>query len=172
MNRRDMIVTSGLGIAGFAVGTGFAAPACGVSKEKAVRVTGFVIEIAKEAVPLLDLLNAHDLAITVDAKVIPALEKLKSVLASADIPASQSTLATVRNALSTVGNALLNLPDTPRRTTIVGILASINVMLLTVEAFVESETPQTAPATVGLESTVSSTTKSAQMLKVFQATRQ
>jgi hypothetical protein len=172
MNRRDMIATSGLGIAGFAIGTGFTAPACGVSKEKAVRVTGFVIEIAKEAVPLLNLLNAHDLAATVDAKVIPALEKLKSALASADIPASQSTLATVRSALSAVGNALLNLPDTPRRTTIVGILASINVLLLTVEAFVESETPQSAPATVGLESTVSGSTKSAQMLKVFQATRQ
>ncbi len=172
MNRRNMLTTTTLGLAGFAIGTGFTAPACGVSKEKAVRVTGFVIEIAKEAVPLLNLLNARDLATTVEAKVIPALEKLKSALADADIPTSQSTLATVRSALSAVGNALLNLPDSPRRTTIIGILASINVLLLTVEAFVESETPQAGPTTVGLESLDSGASKSAKMLKVFQATRQ
>lgn len=159
MNRRDMLTTTALGMGGFALGTGFAAPACGVSKEKAVRVAGFVIDITKEALPLLDLLNAREIADLVRTKALPAMEKLKDALANTDIPTSQSTLSTVRSALSAIGKALLNLPDSPRRTTIIGILASVNVLLLTVESFIESEMPEAAvksdavramkPSTVG-----------------------
>src|SRR5688572_7518974 len=161
MNRRQFTKRAALTLT--VAGLGGSAFKCGISKEKAVRVTGFVIEIAKESVPLLNLLNARDLAITVDAKVIPALEKLKSALADVDIPGSQSTLATVRSTLSAVGNGLLNLPDSPRRTTIIGILASINVLLLTVEAFVESET--VPPATGTITASDERSGKSAKMLK-------
>lgn len=169
MNRREMLTTTALGAAGFAFGTGFTAPACGVSKEKAVRVTGFVIDISKEAGPLLNLLGARDLAIAVDAKVIPALEKLKDALADVDIPGSQSALQTVRSVLSGVEKALSNLPESPRLFTIMGILASVNVLLLTVEAFVESEMPDVA-ATAAMKSAKPSTNADA-IKRVFEASR-
>lgn len=138
---------------------------CGPSKEKAVRVAGFIIDLARESLPLLDLLGAHDIVETVRVKVIPTLEKLKDALASTDIPAAGTTLTTVRNALNTVANALLNLPENPRRTTIIGILASINVLLLTVQAFVESEmtSDTTALRAAGVGE---------KMHRVFEATRQ
>jgi hypothetical protein len=134
-----MIATTGLGIAGFATGTAFSAPACGPSKEKAVRYAGLVIDLSKEAVPLLDLLGASQLAETVSVRVIPALEKLKDALAKTDIPEARTTLETVRGALGAVATALLNLPESPRRTTIVGVIASVRLLLLTVEAFIASE---------------------------------
>lgn len=150
MNRRDMLVTSGLGAAGFVVGTGFTAPACpfdGVTKDKAVRVTGFVIDLAKEAVPLLDLLGARGIATAVRDKAVPALEKLKDALSNADIPTAGSAFDTLRSVLGGVETALLNLPDSPRRTTVLGVLTSIKILLLTVRAFIESETPALAPTT-------------------------
>lgn len=170
MDRRQMITTTALGVGGFVVGTGFATPACGVSKERAVKVAGLVIELAKQSTPLLDLLGARDIAVMVDAKVIPALEKLRDALEDADIPSSQSMLANVRSVLSGVATALLNLPDSARRTTIIGILASVNVLLLTVEAFVESEVPATT-----LKATVNAAMKQDvigdKVLKVFEASR-
>lgn len=146
MNRREMITKTGIGIAGFAASTAFVAPSCGISKDKAVKFAGLVIDLSKEAVPLADLLGAHDIASLFSTKVIPVLEKLKDALAKADIPEAGTLLETVRNGLSAVATALLNLPDTARRTTVIGILASINILLLTVEAFLESETSMTAAA--------------------------
>jgi hypothetical protein len=130
---------------GFAVGTGFSAPACGVSKEKAVKVATLVIELSEQAEPLLDLLGAHDIAVVLDTKVIPALEKLKDALANSDIPTSQLMLANVRSVLSGVRKALENLPESPRLITVMGIIAAVSMMLLTVEAFIESETPVPGP---------------------------
>lgn len=146
MDRRQMLTTTALGVAGFATGTAFTAPACGVSKEKAVRVAGLVIDLSEQAIPLLDLLGAHDIAITIDAKVIPSLEKLKDALADADIPSSQSMLANVRSALNLVRQGLTKLPQSPRLITIMGIITSVNMLLLTVEAFIDSETPMPALA--------------------------
>lgn len=166
MDRREMLTVTGMGLAGFTVGTGFTAPACGVSKDKAVRVAGFVIELSKEAVPLLNLLGAQNIAELVATKVTPVMEKLKELLSKVDIPQAETTLELVRGTLKSVGDALLSLPDSSRRNTIIGILASINVLLLTVEAFVESE------------STVKSAGLSAvgvrdnKLLKVYAATRQ
>lgn len=176
MNRRQALTTVGLGTAGFVVGTGFTAPACGVSKEKAVRVTGFVIELSKESVPLLELLGARDMAELVSTKALPALEKLKEFLSKAEIPQATNTLETVRNVLKGIGTALLNLPDTPRRTTIVGILASVNVLLLTVEAFVESESGATvARASTkdmrGIRAARVQAPASNRLLKVYEATQ-
>lgn len=150
MNRREAIRTTALGVGGFAVGSGFAAPACnGVSKEKAAKYAGLVIDLAKESIPLFDLLGKPEIGDIVDEKVIPALEKLKTALEKTDIPASRSALETVRNALGAVRAALSNLPESPRLITIIGILASVNVLLLTVEAFVESEmTPLTVSQSI------------------------
>jgi hypothetical protein len=167
MNRRQVLTTVGLGTVGLVV-VGSGPPACGISKDKAVRIADLVINLSKESLPLLVLLGARDIAQLVSTKAIPALEKLKDYLSKTDIPQATSTLETVRNVLKGIGTALLNLPDSARRTTIIGILASVNVLLLTVEAFVDSET--TTPATiVTTESTLSDENK---LLKVFQASRQ
>lgn len=168
MDRRQMLVTTGLGVAGFATGTGFSAPACGVSKEKAVKYVGLVIGLSEEAVPLLNLLGAKDIAITVDAKVIPALEKLKDALADVDIPSAGFTLETVRNVLSSVATALMNLPESPRRTTLIGIVTSVRILLLTIEAFIDSEMPVVATS-VRSQSAKQSMTES--INKVFEATK-
>ncbi len=53
-------------------------------------------------------------------------------------------LANVRSALSVVRQGLASLPQSPRLITIIGILTSVNMLLLTVEAFVQSETPTSA----------------------------
>lgn len=162
MNRRTLLKTGGL------AGVGLLTTACpfdGVNKAKAVRVAEFIIELTKESLPLLDLLNAHDVAELVRAKALPALEKLKDALASTDIPEAGTALTTVRNVLNGVANALLNLPENPRRTTIIGILASINVLLLTVQAFVESE--MTSDVTALRAAGVGE-----KMQRVFEATRQ
>lgn len=165
MNRRTMLKTSArASIGALAVG----AVGCGPSKEKAVRVAGFIIELTKESLPLLDLLGAHDIAELVSAKAIPALEKLKDALANADIPTAGTTLTTVRSVLSGIANALLNLPESPRRTTIIGILASINVLLLTVQAFVESEMDSGVVTVTAMRAPG----VGEKMLKVFEATRQ
>lgn len=137
VDRRAFLQVSGVAVFGTVAIVGM--PACGPSKEKAVRVASFVIEITKEALPLLDLLGSHDLAETVRAKALPALDKLKDALANADIPESRTTLETVRGILSGVETALLNLPVSPRVTTVIGVLATVRVTLLTVEAFIESE---------------------------------
>lgn len=141
MDRREVLTLTGLGAVGFVTGTAFTAPACGVSKEKAVRITGLVVELSEESVPLLGLLSAEEIAEQVSTKVIPALKKLREALSKVDLPSADSTLETVRNVLGGVATALMNLPDSPRRTIVIGILTSINVMLLTVEAFIESEAP-------------------------------
>jgi hypothetical protein len=145
---------------------------CGVSKEKAVKVAGFVIELTKESVPLFDLLGAHDLATAVNEKVIPALEKLKNALANADIPASDSALTTVRTALRAVGDALLNLPASARRTTIIGILGSVNYLLLTVEAFVKSETDTSVAKSGALTAVSPESSLDKAILKAYEVTRQ
>lgn len=174
MNRRQMLTTTGLGVAGFAVGTGFTAPACGVSKAKAVKVASLVIELSKEAVPLLGLLGAQDLAIQFNTKIIPAMEKLRDAIADAEIPEAGNMLGTIRSLLGTAANALLNLPDSPRRTTIIGILAAVNIMLLTVEAFIESEMPDAASAIqakAGQEKVVTKKSTAQAIREAFEATR-
>jgi hypothetical protein len=166
VNRRTLLKTGGLATVGaLTIGAG---PCSGPSKEKAVRVAGFIIDLSKESLPLLELLGARDVAETVRDKAIPALDKLKDVLAGTDIPAMGTALTTVRNILSGVANALLNLPANPRRTTVIGILASINVLLLTVQAFVESEMTSGVSSVAAL----SAPNTGATMLRVFEATRQ
>ena len=153
------------GVGVLAIGAG---PCSGPSKEKAVRVAGFIIDLAKESLPLLDLLGAHGITETVNSQVLPALGKLKTALANSGMSAEGTTLTTVRNGLTAVANALLNLPESPRRTTIIGILASINVLLLTVQAFVESEMSAGSSRAAALNAPQIGE----KMLRVFEATRQ
>lgn len=174
MNRRQMLTTTGLGVASIAIGTGFNAPACGVTKAKAVKVAGFVIEFSKEAVPLLDLLGARDIAGQFNTTIIPAMEKLKNALADADVPEAGTMLENVRSAIRIAAAAILSLPDTARRTTVLGILGSVNFMLLTVEAFIESEMPDAAPtmaARVGQEKAGTRKSTARAIREAFEATR-
>lgn len=168
VTRRTLLKTGGVA----AVGTlTLGAGPCGVSKEKAVRVAGLVIDITKESIPLLNLLGGRDIAITVETKVIPALEKLKSALADADIPDAGSMLENVRSALKLVADGLLQFPDSPRRTTILGILTSVNVMLMTIEAFVESETAISPTMKAAIRPARAGKSNAARIAAAFEASR-
>jgi hypothetical protein len=167
MNRRQFTKRAALTLTVAGIGSSaFTAPSCGPSKAKAVRVTGFIIDLSKEALPLLELLGAKDIADLLSNKVLSTLEKLKDALNDASIPEAGTALETVRNMLKSVADALLKFPDSPRRTTIIGILASINVLLLTVEAFVESEMPSTA-----IRAKRGRTSTGETIRRVFEATR-
>lgn len=147
LQRRNLLrLGAGAGIV--VLSAGFTTPQCGVSKEEAARIIKLVIGVAKQAPPLLNLLGAKDIAITFEAKVIPALEKLEDALDEVDIPDAKSLLENVRNTLSLVDKALASLPSSPRLITIMGIIASARVLLLTVEAFIDSEMPAAATAGV------------------------
>lgn len=169
MNRRTLLTTGGAAVIG---GLAFTAPACPSkpTKEKAVKYAGLIIDLAKEGIPLLNLLGAPNIADIVSSRVIPALEKLKDALEDTDIPTSMSTLETVRNAITLVANALMNLPESPRRTTIIGILVSVRILLLTVEAFVDSEMTPVTPAADAMSAPARSS-MSESIQKAFEATK-
>lgn len=147
LQRRNLLrLGAGAGIV--VLSAGFTQPQCGVSKEKATRYVKLGIDLVKEALPLLNLLGAKDLAITIEAKVLPALDKLEDALNDLDISDANTLLQNIRSVIGTVITALSNLPETPRLITIVGILSSVKLLLFTVEAFIDSEMPATTVAGV------------------------
>ena len=147
MNRRQMIKTTGLGVAAIAVGSGFNAPACGVSKEKAVKYTGFAIDYLKDILPIVGQMGGVEMSNLIN-KAIPALEKLKSALDNSEFPTAGSLFDQVKGVLGQVANALLQLPPSPRRDQVMGILTLVNITLRTVSLFVETETPQADVASI------------------------
>ena len=168
MNRRTFAKRTAIALPAIVLTT--AAPGCpGPSKEKAVRVAGFVIDLSKETLPLMELLGGRDIAQAMREKVIPALEKMKSALERTDIPTSESTLETVRNVLRGVETGLLNLPDSARRTTTIGSLASARLLSLTAVAFIDSEMPAASSA-IRTESTKKSNAQA--IREAFEVVRQ
>lgn len=147
MNRREMITTTSLGIAGFAVGTGFTAPACGVSKEKAVKYTGIAIDYLKDILPIVGQLGGAEISNLIN-KAIPALEKLKSALDNSEFPTAGSLFDQVTGILGQIANALFQLPESPRRDQVMGILTLVNITMRTISLFVETETPATEAASI------------------------
>lgn len=141
MDRRQAVATIGLGAAGFVTGGAFTAPACGVTKEKAVKYAGFAIGYLRDAAPLLGALGGQSLADLITTKAIPALEKLKAALEKNDFPTAGNLWDTIQNVMGQVATALLQLPDSPKRTVILGIIALVNLTLRTVDAFISSEEP-------------------------------
>ena len=141
MNRREMVGYTGLGAAGFLIGTAFTAPACGVTKDKAVRYCTFAIGYLKDAAPLVAALGSQALATLITDKAVPALEKLKAALESNDIPTSGTWFERIQTIMGEIATALLQLPDSPKRTVILGIIALVNLTLRTVDAFIQSEEP-------------------------------
>ena len=141
MDKRQFI-KGGVAMAGASLLVGFGPPACdSVSKDKAVKYTGLVIDLMKDTAPLFQLLNAPEVAQLVTDKAIPALEKLKEALGRGEIPVAKSFFEMVTGMLGQVANALFQLPESARRDTIIGILAMVNTALRTVNLFVESEVP-------------------------------
>lgn len=146
MDRRQMIKGS-VAVIGTGALVGYGPPGCNsVTKDKAVRYTGLVIDLMKDTAPLFRLLGADNIAQMVIDKAVPALEKLKETLEKSEVPAG-GFLSTVRSVLGEVSNALFQLAESARRDAIIGILATVNAFLLTVELFVESETPVSADTT-------------------------
>lgn len=168
MDRRQMIKTTGLGVAAIAVGSGFNAPACGVSKEKAVKYTGIAIDYLKDILPIAGQLGGADISSLIN-KAIPALEKLKSALDSAEFPTAGSLFDQVTTVLGQIANALLQLPESPRRDQIMGILTLVNITMRTISLFVETETPQADLASV--PSNVRKSAAPDPLRKAFEATR-
>lgn len=172
MNRREMLTTTSLGIAGFAVGTGFTEPACdGVSKDKAVRYAGLTINFLKDILPLAAQLGGAEIAELV-GKAIPLLEKLKDALEKSEIPTAGNFFDTVTGILGQVASALLQLPESASRNVIMGILSMANITLHTVNLFIESEAPVASDA--GPRKAPMGTRKSTSadaIRKAFDATR-
>ena len=149
MNRRQMIATTALGAAGFATGTAFTAPACdSVSKDKAIRYCSLAIGYLKDVSPILTALGQAPVVALID-KAIPALEKLKTALESGDMPQAGNFFDTVTGILGQIATAVSNLPDSPRKLTVLGIIALVNLTLRVIGSAVETEVPVTSiPANV------------------------
>lgn len=170
MNRRQLI-KGGVAVVGTSALVGYGPPACGVSKDKAIRYTGFVINYLKDLRPLVVQIGGSQIAELID-KGIPLLEKLKNALENSEIPTAQNFFDTVTGILGQIANALFQLPETPTRDTVMGILTIVNVTLRTVQLFVESEAPvgdaggpRRAPSGYRPSKTA------IQMRKAFEATR-
>lgn len=168
MRRREMLRNTGLGIAGFAIGSAFTAPACdGVSKDKAVKYAGFVINYLKDLRPLVVQIGGTQIADLID-RAIPIMEKLKEALEKSEIPTAENFFNTVTSILGQIATALLQLPESTTRNTVMGILTIVNVTLRTVSLFVESQSP---PSTM-VDAVGGRVTGSAEAIrKAFEATR-
>lgn len=172
MNRREMLTTSSLAVGGFVIGTGSSAPACNISKDKAVRYAGFVINYLKDLRPLVVQIGGSQIAELID-RAIPTLEKLKDALEKSEIPTAQGFFQTVTGILGQVATALFQLPESPTRDTVMGILTIVNVTMRTVSLFVESEAPLTGDSTGPRRAPggYRPSESAVQMRKAFEATR-
>lgn len=168
ITRRKMIKTSALGVAAIAVGSGFNAPACGVSKEKAVKYTGIAIDYLKDILPIAGQLGGTEISGFIN-KAIPLLEKLKSELDKSEFPTAGSLFEQVTSVLGQIANALFQLPESPRRDQIMGILTLVNMTMRTISLFVESETP--AADAPSIPSGVRMAAKPDPIRRAFQASR-
>lgn len=146
MNRREMITVSGLGATGLVI-TGFGPPACGVSKEKAVKYTGIAIGYLKDVLPIVSQLGGTEIADLIN-RAIPALDKLKNALDNSEFPTAGSLFDQVTGVLGQIANALFQLPESPRRDQIMGILTLVNITMRTISLFVETETPLASASSI------------------------
>jgi hypothetical protein len=168
ITRRKMITNTGLGLAGFVIGTGASAPACGVSKDQAVRYTDLVIDYLKDIRPQAVQLGATQMAGLIDS-AIPTLEKLKDALDKADIPTAGNFFNTVTGIISQINNALGQLTESATRNRIMGVLTIVNITLHTVKLFVETDDPADMRV---LSRTGGPSVSSAEVIrKAFDATR-
>lgn len=143
MNRRQILKGS-VALVGTSALVGYGPPACdGVTKDKAVKYTEFVINYLKDLRPLALQLGSAEIANLID-HAVPVLEKLKDAIEKSEIPTAQNFFDTVTGILGQIANALFQLPESLTRDTVMGIVTIVNVTLRTVQLFVESEAPTTA----------------------------
>lgn len=163
MNRREAIKRTALIGAVVAV-----APlaACGPSKDQAIRYTDIAINYLHDILPILPQIGGEEV-VTLVNKAIPLLEKLKKALEEDGVPQAGNLFDTIINTLGAVANALLRLPESAKRNTVIGILTLVQVTLRTVGLFVESETPS---AMAAMPATMKKMNMSA-VQRAFDATR-
>lgn len=137
MTRREMVKISGLGIGAIAL-AGYGP--CGVSKEKAVRYCGLAIGYLKDVSPILISLGQQQVVDLIN-KAIPALEKLKTALENNDFPQAGNLFDTITGILGGIANAVAQLPDNPKKLTIIGIITLVQISMRVISAAVQSETP-------------------------------
>lgn len=170
MNRRQALKIGAGGGALLVIG-GFGPPACdGVSKDKAVKYAGIAVDYLKDALPLVSQLGGTEMVNLIN-KAVPLLEKLKSALDNNDFPTAGNFFDTVTGVLGQVANALLQLPDSPRRATIMGIITLVNLTLRTVSLFIDSETPATGPRRAALPGGIARAATPDAIRRAFEATR-
>ena len=163
MNRRSILKLSGLATLG-ALTT--ACPFDGVTKDKAVRYAGIAINYLKDILPIASQLGGTQVVEFVN-RAIPALEKLKEALENNEFPTAGNLFDTVTSALSQVATALLQLPESARRDTILGILTLVQVTLRTVSLFIEVN----APAVTAASRSARAAAAVNPLRKAFEATR-
>lgn len=133
------------GIAGLGLLT-TACPFDGVTKDKAVRYAGIAIDYLKDILPILSQIGGNQVIDFVN-KAIPTLEKLKDALQNSEFPTASNLFDTVTATLGQIATALLQLPESARRDTVIGIVTLVNVSLRTVRLFVDTGTSVSAAAT-------------------------
>lgn len=162
-SRRNFLRLSGLTAVGvLTLGAG----PCSVTKDKAVRYTSIAINYLKDILPLASQLGGTAVAEFVN-RAIPALEKLKDALEKSDFPSAGNLFSNVTSILGQTATALLQLPESARRDTIIGILTLVNVTLRTVSLFVEAEMPSTADVPMAVKAAADESA----LMKAFQATK-
>jgi hypothetical protein len=163
VNRRAVLKLTSLA----AVGTlTTACPFDGVTKDKAVRYSNIAINYLKDILPIVGQIGGTQVAEFIN-RTIPSLEKLRDALEDSDFPTAGNLFTTVTSLLGQTATALLQLPESARRDTIIGILTLVNVTLRTVSLFVESE----APGAIALPVAVRSAAAVSPLRKAFEATR-
>lgn len=163
MNRRTLLKTGALAGAGLLT---TACPFDGVTKDKAVRYTNIAINYLKDIRPIAQQLGGAQVVALID-KAIPALEKLRDALASSDFPTAGNLFNTIISILGQLATALLQLPESARRDTIIGILTLVNVTLRTVSLFIKAEAPSMAAVPAGVRAAADESA----LRKAFDATR-
>lgn len=167
ITRRTLLKTGGLA----AVGTlTLGAGPCGVNKDKAVRYSDIAINYLKDILPIASQLGGTQVTGFVN-QAIPALEKLKDALSKSEFPTAGNMFDTVTGILGQLATALLQLPESAKRDTVIGITTLVNVTLRTVSLFVEASTPTTASARADMPRGVREAASTTAIMKAFEATR-
>ena len=163
--RNFLRVGGGAVVGGLALGA-VACPFDGVTKDKAVRYADIAINYLKDIRVLVEQLGGAVAAGFVD-KAIPALEKLRDALAKSDFPSTGDLFTNVTSALSQLATALLQLPESAKRDTIIGILTLVNITMRTVSLFVNTN----APSTAAVPKSVKAAGEASALMKAFESTR-
>lgn len=165
LSKRDFLLCGGV------AGLGLLTTACpfdGVTRDKAVRYTDIAVGYLKDITPIAQQLGGTQI-VELIGKAIPALEKLKAALEDDKFTDAGNFFDNATSILGQIANALLQLQESDRRNTIIGILTAVQVTLRTVSLFVKAEMPATTTASIPSGVRAAATPKA--LLMAFEATR-